>query len=82
MKSTLIFNYLASHLDKSHFKGDADAKEALDESFSALAWTLRSLSVDAYNDERNTEMALEIIELARQLAKDPDLQKRIADDVK
>jgi hypothetical protein len=67
---------------KTFAADDSSAKEALDECCSAVAWVFRTLSVDAHNDDGDTELALEIIELARQFAKEPDLQNKIAEDIK
>lgn len=47
-----------------------------------LAVSLRGLSVDAHNDEKDFRTSVEAIRLAAKLAKEPDLKKRIADDLK
>jgi C-terminal repeat of topoisomerase len=67
---------------KSFEPGDPAAQEAQERCFLDLAWAFRTLSIDAHNDDADSEMALEIIELARQCAKHPDIQKKIAEDIK
>jgi hypothetical protein len=62
--------------------GDSSAKEALERCFSDVAWAFRTLSIDAHNDDGDTELALEMIELAREFGRNPDLQKKIAEDIK
>lgn len=46
-----------------------------------LAGALRSISVDAHNDDKDFQTSSDAIRLAGKLAHDPDLKKRIADDL-
>ena len=62
--------------------GDVTSQGPLSGFFSEVGWAYRSLSIAAHNDDGDTELALEIIRLARQFAREPDLQEKIANDIK
>jgi hypothetical protein len=59
--------------------GDCDL---LKELFNALAVVLRGISVDAHNNEQDSQTAREAIRLAGHFAQSPDLKKRIAGDAR
>jgi hypothetical protein len=67
---------------KTYETEESAEKETLDQCFSDAAWAFRGLSIDAHNDDGDTETALELIQLAGQLARDADLQTKIAADLK
>jgi hypothetical protein len=48
--------------------------------YDACAIALRSISIDAYNNENAFRTSLETINLAATLAKDADLIKKIKED--
>lgn len=48
---------------------------------NALAFVLRGISIDAYNNEQDYHTAIEATKLAASLARDPELAKRLREDL-
>jgi hypothetical protein len=69
------------HISKSE-NMDSKDREVLDKLASGVALVLRGLSIDAHNEHGDTELALELIQIASQFAREPDLQKKITEDFK
>jgi len=57
-------------------------EEMLERAYNSTAIVLRGISVDAYNNDNNFKTAKEAIQLAGELAKDPELVKKIKEDAK
>jgi hypothetical protein len=60
---------------------DGALSEPMVELYDACAWALRSISIDAYNNEKATVTALETVNLASLIAKDKDLKTKIKADI-
>jgi hypothetical protein len=60
---------------------EGDQKSLVAELSDSIAVVLRGISIDAYNKEKNNSVASDAILLASKLVHDPELKKRIKDDL-
>jgi hypothetical protein len=81
IKFTRVRNEIIPHL-AALIKTEGSSSETANELSNSIAIALRGISIDSHNDHSDTTTALEAIELAIQLAKEQELQKRVADDRK
>lgn len=69
---------LPRHADLVRTEGSSS--EIVNQFSDAIAWALRAISIDAHNEQGDTETAMGAIELAYSLAREEDLKKGLEND--